>query len=350
MLYSLAKKCLFQLEPEVAHNLVLHIASLSPFLGKLTGTELNSSNGLKVGTSHWTFPVGLAAGLDKNAEALPFFAAQGFGAIECGTITLRGQDGNPRPRMFRYPNEKSLRNSMGFPNKGMLEILPRLKEYHALPPLGINIGKNKDSTAEESIEELGLMMEVFHEYTDYFVINVSSPNTPGLRQLQERGYLTELFHELNNKRHGVDLYLKIAPDLTEEKVTDLTHLAQEKNLTGIIATNTTFMPERGIGGISGELLKTKSREIRQIVLKEKNDLELIAVGGISEPKDLFNLWWDGGKVAQIYTSYIYQGPQILNNFAKEIETFTNDQKINLQDFFKLDLNERRYRLKNSNLT
>jgi dihydroorotate dehydrogenase len=232
----------------------------------------------------------------------------------------------------------------------MLEILPRLKEYHALPPLGINIGKNKDSTAEESIEELGLMMEVFHEYTDYFVINVSSPNTPGLRQLQERGYLTELFHELNNKRHGVDLYLKIAPDLTEEKVTDLTHLAQEKNLTGIIATNTTFMPERGIGGISGELLKTKSREIRQIVLKEKNDLELIAVGGISEPKDLFNLWWDGGKVAQIYTSYIYQGPQILNNFAKAIETFTNDQKINLQDFFKLHLNERRYRLKNSNLT
>ncbi len=350
MLYSLAKKCLFQLEPEVAHNLVLHIASLSPILGKLTGAELNSSNCLKVGTSHWTFPVGLAAGLDKNAEALPFFAAQGFGAIECGTITLRGQDGNPRPRMFRYPNEKSLRNSMGFPNKGMLEILPRLKEYHALPPLGINIGKNKDSTAEESIEELGLMMEVLHEYTDYFVINVSSPNTPGLRQLQERGYLTELFHELNNKRHGVDLYLKIAPDLTPEKVTDLTHLAQEQHLTGIIATNTTFMPERGIGGISGELLKKKSREIRQIVLKEKNDLELIAVGGISEPKDLFNLWWDGGKVAQIYTSYIYQGPQILNNFAKAIETFTNDQKINLQDFFKLDLNERRYRLKNSNLT
>lgn len=350
MLYSLAKKCLFKLDPEVAHNLVLHIASLSPVLGKLTGVKINSHFELDVGTLRWTFPVGLAAGLDKNADALAFFSGQGFGAIECGTITLRGQDGNSLPRMFRYPSERSLRNSMGFPNKGLLDILPRIKEYHALSPLGINIGKNKDSTAEESIEELGLMMEVLHEHADYFVINVSSPNTPGLRQLQERGYLKELFNELNKKRHGVDLYLKIAPDLTTEKVIDLTHLAQEQNLTGIIATNTTFIPERGIGGISGELLKAKSKEIRQIVLKEKNDMELIAVGGISSPKDLFDLWADGGKAAQIYTSYIYQGPKILKDFANAIENFTNDQKINLQDFFKLHVNERKYRLKNFNLS
>ena len=344
MLYSLAKNLLFSLEPEVAHNLVLHIASLSPALGKLTGINQDSSYSLKVGKTSWSFPVGLAAGLDKNAEALEFFSAQGFGAIECGTITLKGQPGNPIPRMFRYPDEKSLRNSMGFPNEGLLEILPRIKQYHSRAPLGINIGKNKDTNTNASIEELSLIMETLNEYCHYFVINVSSPNTPGLRELQERGYLTELFRELNDKRNGVDLYLKIAPDLSEDKVIDLTHLAQEHSLTGIIATNTTMMPERGVGGVSGELLKKKSKEIRQIVLKEKNDLELIAVGGISSPNDLFELWKEGGKAAQIYTSYIYGGPQVLHHFAKAIDLFMIKQKMSLEDFFNLTTSERKYRL------
>lgn len=350
MLYSLAKNLLFALEPELAHHLVLHIASLSPTLGRLTGIHREPSHSLKVGNIRWTFPVGLAAGLDKNAEALEFFSAQGFGAIECGTITLKGQVGNPIPRMFRYPQEKSLRNAMGFPNQGVLEILPRIKSFHSSVPLGINIGKNKDTNTRQSIEELGLLMETLNKFCDYFVINVSSPNTPGLRELQERGYLAELFSELKNKRNGVDLYLKIAPDLSNDKVIDLTHLAQEQNLTGIIATNTTMMPERGIGGVSGELLRKKSKEIRQIVLKEKNNLELIAVGGISNPQDLFDLWREGGKAAQIYTSYIYQGPEVLKHFAKTIDLFLLEQKISLDNFFNLDLAERKYRLKDYVLT
>jgi dihydroorotate dehydrogenase len=350
MLYSLAKNLLFSLEPEVAHNLVLHIASLSPTLGKLTGINHNPAHSLMVGKTLWTFPVGLAAGLDKNADALEFFSAQGFGAIECGTVTLKGQPGNPTPRMFRYPEEKSLRNAMGFPNQGLLEILPRIKGYHSTSPLGINIGKNKYTNTNQSIEELSLMMETLNEYCHYFVINVSSPNTPGLRELQERSYLTELFRELNDKRNGVDLYLKVAPDLSEDKVVDLTHLAQEHNLTGIIATNTTMMPERGVGGVSGELLKSKSREIQQIILKEKNNLELIAVGGISSPKDLFDLWKEGGKAAQIYTSYIYGGPGVLHEFAKAIDLFMIEQKMSLQDFFNLSDSERKYRLKDYRLS
>jgi dihydroorotate dehydrogenase len=346
MLYSLVKPLLFAVDAEAAHNFSLDVARLCPVLGKISGIDLDSKLSIKVGNGHWTFPVGLAAGLDKNAEALNFFSHQGFGAIECGTITLQPQSGNPRPRMFRYPEEKSLRNAMGFPNQGLLQIMPRLKCYEGKTPLGINLGKNKDSTATESIEELSLMLETLQEYASYFAINVSSPNTPGLRALQEKSYLTELFSELNRVRNNKDLYLKIAPDLSQEKIIELTHLASDFKLAGIIATNTTIMPERGIGGISGKLLSEKSRSVRKVILNEHSNLELIAVGGISEPKDLFDLWRDGGKAAQVYTSYVYQGPELLKNFKKEILSFITKQELTLEQFFSLTLEERIYRLKN----
>jgi dihydroorotate dehydrogenase len=346
MLYSFIKPLLFSLDPETAHNITLEMARLSPLLGKLSGQNSDSRFEVKVGGINWTFPLGLAAGLDKNAEALPFFSAQGFGAIECGTVTLKPQLGNPRPRMFRYPAEESLRNAMGFPNKGLLDIMPRLKNYGSSTPLGLNIGKNKDTSPEDSIEELNLIFETLKDVAQYFVINVSSPNTPGLRALQERSYLSELFTELNKGRGDRDLYLKIAPDLTDEKILELTKLAEDFHLTGIIATNTTIMPERGAGGISGALLREKSRSVRKLILKEKTKLELISVGGISSSKDLFDLWKDGGKVAQAYTSYVYQGPELLKHFYRELDQFTSEQKLSLNEFFQLNLEERIYRLKN----
>lgn len=343
MLYPLIKPLLFSLDPETAHNLTLEMAKLCPTLGKLSGTESTPATAFKVGSVQWTFPIGLAAGLDKNAEALSFFSSQGFGAIECGTVTLQPQLGNPRPRMFRYPDEQSLRNAMGFPNQGLLEIMPRLKRYDGQTPLGVNIGKNKDTTPEESINELSLLFETLQDTAQYFVINVSSPNTPGLRALQEKSYLTELFTELNRNRNGRDLYLKIAPDLEKEKIIELTHLAKDMNLTGIIATNTTIIPEKGVGGVSGVLLREKSKSVRELIMNEKTGIELIAVGGITEPKDLFRFWSLGGKAAQVYTAYVFQGPELLRNFHSEVNRFLG--KETLEAFFTKPLDERQYRLK-----
>lgn len=341
MLYSFVKPLLFALDPESAHNLTLNLAKLSPTLGKLSGTLPDAKLVTKVGSVNWTGPVGLAAGLDKNAEALDFFSAQGFGAIECGTVTLKAQAGNPRPRMFRYPDEQSLRNAMGFPNQGLEDILPRLKRFDGATPIGVNIGKNKDTEAADSIGELTTLFRSLLPFGKYFVINVSSPNTPGLRALQEKSYLTELFSELNRYRGQKDLYLKIAPDLPLEKVSELTKLCEDLKLTGIIATNTTIMPDRGVGGISGVLLREKAKSIREIILKEKNSIELIAVGGMTNVHDVFDLWSAGGKALQVYTAYVYQGPQLLKTMNKSILHVLEQTAVkDLNSFFKLSLSEK----------
>lgn len=340
MFYSMIKPLLFSLAPEQAHELTLTLARLSPTIGKLTGSPSPEALSLKVGGQQWKNPFGLAAGLDKNAEALPFFAAQGFGALECGTITLKPQMGNPRPRLFRYPKESSLRNAMGFPNEGLLHIAPRLEAFEADTVLGANIGKNKDSTPEESIDELSVMMATLEDDVDYFVVNVSSPNTPGLRALQEASYLSELFHELKKTSHK-DLYLKIAPDLDETKIRELVKLVSDLKLTGIIATNTTIMPERGIGGVSGTLLTEKARKVRQLILNEKAPIELIGVGGISNFEDVKNFWRDGGKALQVYTAYVYQGPALLKHLqAQTMKMLKNHQLKNLESFFAHSISER----------
>jgi dihydroorotate dehydrogenase len=164
----------------------MDMAHLAPWMGKIMGNQNSPSLKLKVGNLDWAAPWGLAAGLDKNVQAIAFFSQLGFGALECGTITLHPQIGNAKPRMFRIPEEKSLRNSMGFPSKGLEKVADGFLAKTSVVPVGANIGKNKDSTPEEAIEELSLLMETLHEYVNYFVINVSSPNTPGLRALPEK--------------------------------------------------------------------------------------------------------------------------------------------------------------------
>lgn len=341
MLYSMLKPLLFSLPAESAHELILKVASLSPSLGKLSGTNCSEKLSLKVGSNSWRSPVGLAAGLDKNAEALEFFAHQGFGALECGTVTLRPQLGNPRPRLWRYPDEQSLRNAMGFPNQGLLTIARHLESFDSPITVGVNIGKNKDTTAEESIDELSTLMATLEDDADYFVVNVSSPNTPGLRALQEKAYLDELFKELKSVSKK-DLFLKIAPDLEESKVVELTKLVADHKLTGLIATNTTIMPERGAGGVSGELLKERSRKIRKLILDQKAPIELIGVGGFSRFEDIKNFWNDGGRAIQLYTAYVFQGPDLLKKINQDMLNFLEKHKLkSLEDFFKLDLSERR---------
>lgn len=345
MFYSLLKPLLFALPPERAHDLTIQMARLSPALGKAYGCERDARLAVNVGQNRWGFPVGLAAGLDKNCEALNFLAHQGFGSLECGTITLQPQLGNPKPRLFRYPQEESLRNAMGFPNHGLLEVLPRLKLFEQQIPLGANIGKNKDTSPLESIEELNVLFESLQSHVDYFVINVSSPNTPGLRAMQEKSYLLELFTTLNQNR-SKDLFLKIAPDLEASKVIELAHLAAECGLTGLMATNTTIMPERGAGGVSGRLLTKKAQGIQGIILKENLPIEVIGIGGISETSDLFDFWAMGGKACEVYTAYVYQGPELLRKMKKDILKFLTQQKLkDLDSFFALPLLDRQESLR-----
>lgn len=320
--------------------MTMKVAALCPTLGRLSGTLPAACLATQVGSQEWKSPVGLAAGLDKNAEALAFFAQQGFGALECGTITLKPQIGNPRPRMFRYPAEDSLRNSMGFPNDGLIHIAPHLEAFARSLTVGANIGKNKDSSPDESIDELGTIMATLEDDVDYFVVNVSSPNTPGLRALQEKSYLSDLFKELKSISHK-DLYLKIAPDLEENKIIELTQLAADFKLTGLIATNTTIMPERGIGGVSGKLLSDKASKVRRLILAQQAPIELIGVGGISNFEDIKNFWRDGGKAVQIYTAYVFQGPALLRSLNFQMEELLKRNNIKtMNDFFGLPLDQR----------
>lgn len=342
MLYSILKPLLFSLDPEEAHNLTLKIAHLSPALGKLTGSLPDARLRTSVGKTKWLSPVGLAAGLDKNGDALPFFSQQGFGALEIGTVTLKAQEGNPKPRLFRYPEEENLRNAMGFPNQGLLKLLPKLERFEGSIPVGVNMGKNKLSDKAESIDELSIILSTLLHEADYFVVNVSSPNTPGLRDFQERSYLAELFKELNSQRQDKDLYLKIAPDIDSDKLSELIKIAADFNLTGLIATNTTIMPERGVGGVSGRILRSKSRAICQQILKEKpSSLELISVGGFSSAFDVFKYWSDGGKALQLYTAYVYQGADLLKKINAEILEFLKQNQLkDLEEFFSLTMSQR----------
>jgi dihydroorotate dehydrogenase len=342
-MYSLIKPLLFSVDAETVHDFAMKISSLSPALGSLGGIPLDERLMTQVGSCTWTFPVGLAAGLDKNADSLEFFSRQGFGAVECGTVTLQPQDGNPKPRVFRYPEEESLRNAMGFPNRGFMAMDAKLRAFEGRTPIGVNMGKNKETSAEESINELALIYETLTDHGDYFVVNVSSPNTPGLRAFQEVSYLTELFSELKKLQaiYHKDLYLKIAPDLEAAKVRELAQFVEAQKLTGLIATNTTIKPELGTGGVSGKLLTKKAHEIHELILAEDLSSELIGVGGFSHPTDLFRYWGLGGKAIQIYSAYVFQGPALLRNFKTAIHSFLEtNQLTSLQSFFDLPKSER----------
>jgi len=338
---------MFHLPAETAHDLTLHVARLAPWLGDMIGTTSDQRHRVKIGNTWWRNPIGLAAGLDKNAEAMEFLSKQGFGCLECGTLTLHPQLGNPKPRIFRYPEDQSLRNAMGFPNKGLPFFKNQLNAHKKIIPIGINIGKNKDASPSQSILDLTTIVEALSSKADYFVINVSSPNTPGLRELQDKSYLTDLFNSFRAKNISKDFFLKISPDLSNEKIIELGKLAADLKLTGIIATNTTIISERGIGGISGNLLKHKASLVRRILCEEQLPLEIIGVGGISSAEDLFEFWSYGGKVMQIYSSYIYQGPQILKNFQSAINSFLERNQLkDLHYFFSLPLKERQKYLLN----
>lgn len=341
--YNAFKKIAFALDPETVHDITLNLLSKYPLLFSLINDQNSLSDEYKVqvGKLSWPFPVGLAAGLDKNSVALDFFTRTLFGAIEVGTVTPKPQDGNPKPRMFRYIKEESLRNKMGFNNLGsdrVLENIQSSRNYGRI--LGVNLGKNKLTPEEKAFEDYLYLYEKFYPVADYLVINVSSPNTPGLRDLQRADSLKIIFNSLKKVRelHPKPLYLKISPDLAFEDVGPIIELVKEYQLEGIIATNTTIMENLGDGGVSGKLCFSKSRSMRKFILertKETPDIQVIGVGGISCFEDLLDFWKMGGKVIQIYSSFIFQGPSILEDFKSGIDKYLKKTRCsNVEELIK----------------
>lgn len=328
-LYSFFRASAFKLDPEEAHNFAIRsLHYVGPLLADRKA-EINFA--VKAFGLDFKNPIGLAAGLDKNAEAIDFFGHIPFGFIEVGTVTPKPQEGNDRPRLFRYPDEESIRNRMGFNNLGAKEILQNISKANKRGKiLGVNLGKNKITPNNKSAGDYAELYKTFAPVADYLVINVSSPNTPGLRDLLSDAGLRQIFEAVSLERKKIKkpLLVKISPDMTNDQMSSVVNLVKEFSLEGIIATNTTIMPERGEGGMSGKILYQKAKRVREYLLKELTEtpeIELIGVGGFSSFNDLKEFWSAGGKLAQIYSALIYQGPGLLyeieSNLAKEYKQF-----------------------------
>ena len=276
-------------------------------------------------------PVGLAAGFDKNAELIDELTCLGFGFIEIGTITPKGQSGNDKPRLFRLPADKALINRMGFNNEGLEAAIKNLKNRKSKIIIGGNIGKNKITPNENALDDYRICFEGLFPWVDYFVVNVSSPNTPNLRELQEKEPLTKLLlgiQEINNKKEKPKpILLKIAPDLTKTQLDDIVEIVSETKIAGIIATNTTINKENlhtpksridsiGAGGLSGKPIAKRSTEvIRYIHQKSNGSIPIIGVGGIADAKDAQEKLDAGACLVQLYTGFIYEGPAVVSKIC-----------------------------------
>ena len=337
----LLKPILFRLDPERAHHLTIKLFNFALALpgGKAIFRFLYGSSdktlerevfGLK-----FKNPVGLAAGFDKDGKYFRSMSHLGFGFIEIGTVTPKGQDGNPQPRLFRLPQDEALINRMGFNNEGVDALVERLKEYKRTDLIiGGNIGKNKLTPNAEATEDYVKCFNALFKYVDYFVVNVSSPNTPGLRELQEKKPLTELLstlQKLNNSRpERKPLLLKIAPDLTDEQLDDIIEIAEAVSLDGLIASNTTIdrsglktsetrISTIGNGGLSGKPVEKRSTEIiRYIHERTSGKLPIIGVGGIQSAADAVEKLNAGASLVQVYTGLIYAGPGLVREICEGV--------------------------------
>lgn len=343
-LYSLIKPVLFKVDPEVVHDSSIHLMELAPQLARLIGSPPPLSHSIQIGKNRWSSPVGLAAGFDKNAKAFEFLSQLGFGHLELGTVTLNEQVGNIKPRIFRHPEELSLRNALGFPSEGLQQFKSNLVQHKSHIPFSINIGKNKESSPLEAIDEYVKLYEALAPLTNQITVNISSPNTPGLRNLGNE-WLKDLFKALEplRKKSSCDLFLKISPDSKNEDLKEWLCLSQNFQLNGIIATNTTTSHTWGPGGVSGKYLKSYASKIWQDCLKQRHEhFEIIAVGGFSNFEEMLDLWENGGKALEIYTSFIFQGPAILKNINTKISHFLETSRLKtLSDFFSIPISERK---------
>ncbi len=342
MIYPLVKNTLFLFPPETAHRISmngLHAASSLPFLKHWIAHQFQyPSTRLKKTIMGLEFPnpVGLGAGFDKNAEHLDVLALLGFGFIEIGTVTPLAQAGNPAPRLFRLPDQKALINRMGFNNDGVEKIAARLKDRkskeHAPLIIGGNIGKNKVTKNEDAWKDYCINFKGLEEVVDYFVVNVSSPNTPGLRALQEKEALRKIFAELQSlNKNNKPILLKIAPDLELSALDDIIALTQEVKIDGLVSSNTTLdrsllnqanqikAEKIGAGGLSGQPLLHKSNEVLRYLYKGINGrIPIIASGGILTGADAQSKINAGADLVQVWSGFIYEGPSMVKKICQAL--------------------------------
>ena len=327
-LYSFFKRFVFLLDAEKAHHLTIKLMSDFAFILPRKSSDKRLSftrNGLT-----FPSPLGLAAGLDKNGEAINFLTKLSFGFVEVGTVTPKAQVGNDKPRLFRYVELRSIRNRMGFNNDGKDALLKNLRNTDKNQKLlGVNVGKNKSTTNSDAPKDYEILLNAFdkEDIVDYLVINISSPNTPGLRDLLQDEGLRSIFEVLKRNEFKKPIYLKISPDMSHAEIKNVIQLCSENNLFGIIATNTTIMPEYGEGGMSGRILFEKSKQVRKYILDELKTypkLHFIGVGGFENFSQVKEFWQAGGDALQIYSSFVFEGPSLISQLENEI---LNDMKI-----------------------
>jgi dihydroorotate dehydrogenase len=345
MFYPVIRNLLFRFDPEAVHhfsmNLLRGVCDFGPGKSLISGLYQYRKQNLakQVFGLKFTNPVGLGAGFDKNALYLRELEALGFGFVEIGTVTPKPQPGNEQPRLFRLPADKALINRMGFNNNGVEAVKARLEAWRRQHPnskmiIGGNIGKNKLTENEDAWKDYVICFDRLFDTADYFVVNVSSPNTPGLRALQEKPALEKIFGELQQINQGKakpkPLLLKIAPDLTNEQLDDIIALTKDMQLSGLVATNTTIsraglrtapvaVEAIGMGGLSGKPVQQKSNEVLQYLVKGLGgDTPVIASGGIFTGADAQEKMDLGASLIQVWTGFVYQGPAIAKNICKEL--------------------------------
>ncbi len=339
-MYSLLRDILFNFDAEDVHYFSMSIlkgVSKIDVLQKLLAKGFqynNPSLEKQVFGLPFKNPVGLGAGFDKNALFIKELATIGFGFVEVGTVTPLPQPGNDKPRLFRLPKDKAIINRMGFNNDGVKAVAERLRASKKNIIVGGNIGKNKATANEDAWKDYEICLNELFDCVDYFVVNVSSPNTPGLRELQEKSFLKKILNHLQNINHGrintKPLLLKIAPDLTVGQLDDIIELSQEVKLSGLVATNTTIsrnglhtdkeaVEQIGPGGLSGMPLKEKSTQIIKYINRQTNgSIRVIASGGIFNGKDAKEKLAAGASLVQLWTGFIYEGPGIVKSICREL--------------------------------
>ncbi len=336
MSYSLVRNILFRMDPETSHDLSLDWMSAAHRLRLLTPFVTPVANDpCKVMGIHFPNRVGLAAGLDKNADHIDALAALGFGFLELGTVTPRAQPGNPKPRLFRLKDQQAIINRMGFNNKGIDHLLARVKRTSFNGPIGINIGKNFDTPVENANSDYLHCLRLAYPFATYITVNVSSPNTPGLRSLQFGDSLNSLLDVLKEQQallagqfgRYVPIVIKIAPDMTDEEISLVGHALKDRQLDGVIAGNTTLdriavqdSPYANeAGGLSGAPLTTKSTHvIAQLKGVVGDSVPIIGVGGIMCAEDAVEKINAGASLVQLYTGFIYQGPKLIRECVEAI--------------------------------
>jgi len=314
MYERLVRPVLFRRDPEEVHERTLRaLARLGPTALVVMGTRYRTRAPRRVFGVDFPNPVGLAAGMDKDGLALRAWPALGFGFVEVGTVTWHAQPGNDRPRLFRDPDRRAIVNRMGFNNAGAEALAQRLAAGgRSAAPLGISLGKSKVTPLDSAVDDYLASYKVLRDHGDYFAVNVSSPNTPGLRSLQDKASLGELLDALVGDK---PILVKIAPDLTDHALAEAVEVCLDRGAAGIIATNTALTPD---GGLSGAPLTVRAREVVAFIHRETGGrLPIVGVGGIMSPDDAARMFDAGASLVQLLTGFVYGGPGLVRRIARE---------------------------------